>query len=181
MGFPGSLASSLISFPGPPHIPPSPPWGPGHILPSLSTAQHGSQRSKGNREGGGRAVPPEEAVGWGFKIQLSSPPQNKSREHQAAGQAARTHHRSFLDSGLAAELGVSGNDVRSSWKPCASRQGCPGFDTNPSEPINCVTHQETRSKAGLTSLEAKSELMSNVCPLIAGRWNLESLPRKKFF
>lgn len=56
------------------------------------------------------------------------------------------------------------------------------FRTNPFEPIYCAAQQEAGSQAASTPpLEAKSELTSNLCPLIARRWNLESLPREKFF
>ena len=55
------------------------------------------------------------------------------------------------------------------------------FRPNPSERIYCVAQQEAGSQAASSpSLEPKSELMSNLCPLIARRWNLESLPREKF-
>lgn len=92
--------------------------GPGYILPSVSTAGCESQRSKGHRLRAGERSPPRGPVCENLRHNWPSEQPAPKTNPQGIRQALRdagTHSRTFLDSGLALDLGVPGNGVHPAW------------------------------------------------------------------
>lgn len=161
------------------HIPPSP-----RALATffLVCPLHGMRTRDQKETGRGAAESsPPRGVGGDLKHNWPSEqptPQNKSIKPQAGAQDCQDPPQNLLYSGLASDLGIPGNDVHPSCTPSASRVLT---ETLLSPLTVLLNRKQDHNQPPTSPLEAKSEWISNLCPLRARRWNLESLPGEKLF
>lgn len=136
---PGSLAFSLISSTGPPHIPPH-PQGPGHISPGLCSSLQGM--GAGDQRETGRGLQRgllQQGVGGDLKQNwpFGQPTlQNQSTENQAGFRATKP----ITEPSLTLVWRQTRDRSPPSWRPSASRVWA-----HPSEPVGRALCQSTGS------------------------------------